>query len=119
MTVLADTSVWIQHFRAGESTLAFHLSEGHVLMHPFILGELACSNFKNRHSTLFNLNALPTARMALGEEVLELIARHRLWGKGLGWIDIHLLASALLSRSAFWTLDKRLAQAAIQLGLSR
>jgi predicted nucleic acid-binding protein len=113
--VLADTSVWIDHLRHGEPLLSERLSDGLVLMHPFISGELACGTLRERASVLDDLQALPEARVASTEEVLKLIEDHRLWGRGLGWIDMHLLASALLSRCAFWTFDKRLAQVAAQL----
>ena len=115
--VLADTSVWIEHFRKREPILAAHLSDGLVLMHPFVSGELACGNLKDRAAILSDLDALPPARLASHAEVLQLIEDRRLWGRGLGWIDAHLLASALLSNSRFWTLDIRLAKAAAELGL--
>ena len=95
--VLADTSVWIEHFRHGDQALAKILSEGGVLMHPFVRGELACGNLKDRPAILAGLNALPSAKLALKEEVLQLIDGRRLWGRGLGWVDTHLFASALLS----------------------
>ena len=116
--VLADTSVWIQHFRRGEPTLANHLSEGLVLMHPFVSGELACGNLKSRVTILSDLDALPSAKLASNTEVLQLIEDRRLWGRGLGWVDVHLLASALLSHCGFWTLDKKLGAAATELGLN-
>jgi len=116
--VLADTSVWIQHFRRGEPALAAQLSDGLVLMHPFISGELACGNLKGRAAILSDLQTLPPAELASHKEVLQLIEDRRLWGRGLGWVDMHLLASALLSRCGFWTLDKKLAGAAVELGLS-
>jgi predicted nucleic acid-binding protein len=116
--VLADTSVWIQHFRRGEPTLVDLLEEGLVLMHPFISGELACGNLKNRAAILSDLQALPQAAVAFHAEVLQLIEERPLWGRGLGWIDLHLLAAALLAGCGLWTLDKRLARAAKELGLS-
>ena len=116
--VLADTSVWIQHFRRGEPRLADWLSDGLVLIHPSITGELACGNLGNRTLVLAQLEALPSAETASDAEVMQFIQRRRLWGRGLGWIDVHLLASAVLSQCVFWTLDKRLAQAAEELGLS-
>ena len=115
--VLADTSVWIQHFRQGEPKLARHLTEGRVLMHPFVLGELACGNLKNRAEILSDLRELPPAKPASTAEALQLIEDRRLWGRGLGWVNVHLLASALLSDCGFWTLDKRLGRAAAELGL--
>lgn len=115
--VLADTSVWIEHFRRREPTLADRLSEGLVLMHPFVAGELACGNLKDRAAILSDLQALPQSGLASNAEVLRLIEDRRLWGRGLGWIDAHLLASALLSNCRFWTLDTRLAKTAGELGL--
>jgi hypothetical protein len=87
-------------------------------MHPFVLGELACGNLKGREETLSDLNALPSARAASDSEVRQLIEGRRLWGRGLGWVDIHLLAAVLLSQCRFWTLDKRLGEAAAELGLN-
>lgn len=115
--VLADTSVWIEHFRHGDPNLAERLSEGLVLMHPFIRGELACGNLKNRAAILSDMEALPQAHLATNAEVLQLIEDRRLWGRGMGWIDAHLLASALLSNCRLWTLDGRLAKAAGELGV--
>jgi hypothetical protein len=86
-------------------------------MHPFVSGELACGNLKNRVAVLSDLHALPHAKLASDTEVLQLIEDRRLWGRGLGWIDMHLLASALLSDCGFWTIDKRLGEAAMKLGL--
>jgi len=116
--VLADTSVWIQHFRRGEPKLASQLAEGLILMQPFVLGELACGNLKHRAEILSDLQELPSANPASTAETLRLIEDRRLWGCGLGWIDVHLLASALLSDCGFWTLDKRLGRAASELGLN-
>jgi hypothetical protein len=115
--VLVDTFVWIQHFRRGEPTLAGYLSDGLVLIHPFVSGELACGALKDRAAMLSDLHALPTAMSVSNTEVLRLIEDKGLWGRGLGWIDMHLLASAMLSRCGFWTLDKRLGAAAAEVGL--
>jgi len=115
---LADTSVWIQHFRYGDRALADLLSDGLVPMHPFVWGELACGNLKDRAAILSGLPALPPAKVASNDEVLQFIEDRRLWGRGLGWIDAHLLASALLSPCRFWTLDKSLGRAATELGPS-
>ena len=87
-------------------------------MHPFVSGELACGNLKSRATILSDLHALPPAKVASNTEVLQLIEDRRLWGRGLGWVDVHLLASALLSHCGFWTLDKKLGEAAAELGLS-
>lgn len=108
--VLADTSVWIEHFRREEPQLKFWLSEGLVLTHPWVIGELACGNLKNRAAILADLSALPRVDMASDGDVLALIEKRKFWGRGLGWIDMHLVASTLLSNCRFWTLDKRLAR---------
>jgi predicted nucleic acid-binding protein len=115
--ILADTSVWITHFRHGEPKLAERLSKGVVLMHPWISGELACGNLKSRKAVLSDLDALPSAQVGSDAEALALLENRKLWGRGLGWIDIHLLVSALLSTCQLWTFDKRLAEAALDLGL--
>ena len=115
--VLADTSIWIEHLRHGEPRLASHLSKSLVVMHPFVAGELACGNLKNRAAILADLNDMPQSKLATNAEVLRLLEDRRLWGRGLGWIDAHVLASALLSNCGFWTLDVRLGKAATELGL--
>lgn len=116
--VLVDTSVWIAHFREGEPLLTKLLSDGHVLMHPFVSGELACGNLKDRAVILSNLAALPAAGRASDSEVMHFIENRKLWGRGLGWIDAHLLAASLISRCQFWTLDKRLGSVAAEVGLA-
>jgi hypothetical protein len=115
--ILVDTSVWIAHFRKAGSRLGELLSEGLVMVHPFVLGELACGNLKHRVRILSDLEALPCAVSAAHEEVMRLIEARKLWGLGIGWIDAHLLASALLSDCQFWTLDGRLLRAAAAAGV--
>jgi hypothetical protein len=115
--VLADTSVWIGHYRGTEPELGPLLGDGSVLMHPFVLGELACGNLKQRESVLGYLNALPSAVVAQQDEVLHIIERWKLHGRGIGWTDSHLIASALLSRCVLWTLDERLKIAASHAGV--
>jgi hypothetical protein len=115
--ILVDTSVWIAHFRKAGSRLGELLSEALVLVHPFIVGELACGNLKNRARILSDLEALPSAVSATHEEVMRLIEDRKLWSLGIGWIDAHLLASALLSNCPFWTLDGRLVRAAAAAGV--
>ncbi len=112
MMMLVDTSVWIDHLRRGNPQLAALLNEGGVLTHPLVIGELACGHLTDRSKILKLLEALPSARVAEHEEVLHLLSSRRLHGRGLGWIDLHLLASALLSRCPLWTLDKPLIAAA-------
>ncbi|MCK4305405.1 MAG: type II toxin-antitoxin system VapC family toxin [Candidatus Eisenbacteria sp.] len=113
--VLVDTSIWIDHLRRGNPRLVELLTNEQVLCHPHVVGELACGNLRKRQEILVLLRALPTAPVADDEEVLHLLESKRLHGCGLGWIDAHLLASALLSGSGFWTLDKQLERAAIRL----
>jgi hypothetical protein len=110
--ILVDTSVWVDHLRKGNSRLSELLSEGAVLCHPFIVGELACGNLRNRVEILGLLAALPETHIAEHEEALHLVKHHHLHGRGLCWIDVHLLASALLNRCNLWTLDKSLDSAA-------
>lgn len=110
--VLVDTSVWVAHFRTTHIDLVKLLNNGEVACHPFIIGELACGNLKNRTNILSLLQDLPIVSIVEHEEVLAFIEGHKLMGKGLGYIDVHLLASAMLSGLSIWTLDKRLEQIA-------
>ena len=116
--VLVDTSVWIAHLRQRQHLLVDLLSDGLVLMHPFVTGELACGNLRKRATILADFGALPVAMRASDAEAMRLIEERRLWGRGLGWIDAHLLASALLSHSRLWTIHKRLGAAAAELGVN-
>lgn len=116
--VLVDTSVWVAHLREGHAGLAVLLNEGQVMCHPLIIGELACGNLKNRSKILSLLCALPSVIVAEHDEVMDLIENRSLMGKGLGYIDMHLLASALLSKVTLWTFDKKLNQVAAPLGLA-
>jgi predicted nucleic acid-binding protein len=106
--VLVDTSVWVAHLRDDLPKLRGLLQKGEVICHPMIVGELACGNLKNRGEILELLAELPLADVAGHDEVLGFIERHRLMGKGLGYIDMHLLASALISGCLFWTKDQKL-----------
>ena len=105
--ILADTSVWIDHFRNGSNPLATLLETEKVVMHSFVLGELACGNLKNRKEISALLHALPCAQKAADDEVLFFIERHKLNGRGIGLVDAHLLASCALGHR-LWTTDKRL-----------
>ncbi len=107
-----DTSVWVSHLRDGNDELANLLDDGRVLCHPLIVGELACGNLQDRADILSFLQLLPMSIEAEHEEVLSFIENNRLMGKGMGYIDVHLIASALLTGVPVWTLDKKLAQAA-------
>lgn len=115
---LVDTSVWIDHLRSGNDRLSRLLEEGQVLCHPFVIGELACGNLKDRNLVLELLAALPEATLAEHDEVLEFVSSHSLSGRGLGWIDMHLLASSRLSACPLWTLDVALQTAAHDLHTS-
>ncbi|RMF89301.1 MAG: type II toxin-antitoxin system VapC family toxin [Nitrospinota bacterium] len=115
--VLVDTSVWISHLREGNRRLAHLLEAGFVLCHPCIIGELACGNLQHRKEILSLLQALPMAIEATHAEAMECIERQKLMGKGLGYIDIHLLASAMLTGVPLWTLDRRLSRVALALGI--
>ena len=116
--ILVDTSVWIKHFREGNDQLAKYLDRGQVLCHPFIVGELACGNLRNRDEILEMLTALPAAQVAEHIEVLHLVSSHGLSGHEIGWIDAHLLASTLLTGCTLWTYDGPLAEAARNLKIS-
>lgn len=110
--ILVDTSVWVDHLRKGRRDLEACLSEGRVFCHPFVIGELACSGLKNRAEVLSLLAALPRATVARHEEAMRVVDHHTLYGRGLGWVDVHLLTSALLTNCGLWTNDKALAAAA-------
>lgn len=115
--ILVDTSVWIDHLRRSNEALAGLLSEAYVLIHPFVAGELACGNLKNRTELLRYLSALPSATVASHDEAMHLLEDRKLAGCGIGWVDAHLLASALLSHCSFWTLDERLRRAGGRAGV--
>ncbi len=110
--VLVDTSVWVSHLRQTNDALVNLLNNAEVVCHPFVIGELACGNLKNREAIISLMEALPTAYEAEHEEVLSFIESLKLMGKGLGYVDVHLLASALLTEVTLWTLDKKLDKAA-------
>ncbi|MBI2203619.1 MAG: type II toxin-antitoxin system VapC family toxin [Candidatus Rokubacteria bacterium] len=117
--ILVDTSVWVDHLRSGNATLAGELEAGRVLTHPFVVGELACGNLKNRLEILGLLARLPSAPMATHTEALDFLERRALMGRGIGFIDVHLLASAALAAPAsLWTRDRRLAAIAAELRLA-
>ncbi|MDP2862295.1 MAG: PIN domain-containing protein [Desulfobacterales bacterium] len=110
--VLVDTSVWVSHLRDGNAELANLLNDGNVLCHPLIVGELACGNLKDRALILSFLQLLPMSIEVEHDEVLSFIEDNRLMGKGIGYVDVHLITSAVLMDASLWTLDKKLAQAA-------
>ena len=116
--VLVDTSVWVSHLRTGNKHLEQLLIDGEVATHPFIIGELACGNLKNRKDILTLLQFLPQSKLASHDEVMQFIEANGLMGIGIGYIDAHFLASARLSRLRIWTLDKKLEEAALKLSIS-
>ena len=117
--MLVDTSVWIDHLRVGDPLLVDLLGRREVLMHPFIRGELACGNLRNRQVILSLLHDLPASAVAGDDEVMTFIERHSLMGKGIGYVDAHLLAAVALSAPArLWTLDRALASIAKRLHVS-
>ena len=117
--ILVDTSVCIDHLRVKDDGLTRQFSVGQVLVHPFVVGELALGNLANRDTVLSALQGLPQAQVATDQEVQQLITVTKLFGTGIGYIDAHLLASARLSVGALlWTRDKRLSAAGADLGLN-
>ncbi len=116
--VLVDTSVWVDHLRKGHAGLTDLLNEGVVACHPFVIGELACGGLKNRLEILSLLQTLPASIVAKHEEVMSFIENHRLMNRGMGYIDISLLASALLTGIPIWSLDKNLGETAKGFGVA-
>jgi len=106
MQVLVDTSVWIDFLRRGEAQLVALLQETRVLMHPAVLGELACGSIPNRQRLLALWLALPPIVTVSFEEAFALVENRALWGRGLGWTDVHVLASTLVSGTTLWTRDR-------------
>jgi len=107
--ILVDTSVWVDHLRKGDPRLAELLERGAVVMHPFVVGEIACGSLAARSSMLELLQDLPMAVVAESDEVLGFIKHRSLFGQGLGYVDVHLLVSTVLTDGArLWTRDKRL-----------
>ena len=115
MRILADTSVWVDHFRRSDSRLVQALTQQEVVIHPIVIGELATGNLRNRARTLVDLQALPHIEEATLAESLTFLERRKLYARGLGWNDIQLLASALLNGVSLWSSDKRLDKAAREL----
>ena len=117
--VLVDTSVWIDYLRGGDSTLVDLLNRSLVCIHPMIIGELACGNLQNRVELISLLQNLPHVTTASHDEALLLLDNQKLMGKGIGYIDLHLLTSTLLSNNTrLWTRDKSLSGMAIDLGVA-
>jgi predicted nucleic acid-binding protein len=116
--ILVDTSVWIDHFRQGDAALTAALLADQVWIHPFIVGELACGNLGNRSEVLSLLRSLPCLTKCTDEEVLLFIDQQQLMGRGIGYVDAHLLAATQLASTQIWTRDKRLNVAANELALA-
>jgi len=117
--ILVDTSVWVDHLRIGNRALSELLEGGMVLAHPFVIGELALGNLVRRELVLGALSDLPRAGVASDAEALHFIERHVLFGRGIGYVDAHLLAAtSLTAGAALWTYDKRLRSVAVDLGLA-
>ncbi len=115
--VLVDSSVWVGHLRKTDKHLSDLLDAAHVLMHPHVIGELACGNLKGREMILRYFRAMPPAAVATDDEVMSLLEQRKLWGAGIGWVDAHLVASALLSGCHLWTLDEPLNRVAEKSGV--
>lgn len=113
--ILVDTSVWIDHFRRRNATLVKTLEQGEVATHPFVIGELACGQLGARRQILNMLDGLPSIETLAHQEVLHFLQAHRLEAQGLGWIDVHLLAAAVLANVNLWTLDRRLGEAQVRI----
>jgi len=114
---LVDTSVWVDHFRHGVDGLRVLLERGEVLCHPFIIGELASGSIANRVEVLSLLRALPESMIADHDEAMHFLHERHLHGQGVGWIDVHILTSASLSKSKLWTRDHALKRAAEKMGI--
>ncbi len=118
MKVLADTSVWIDHFRRSEPHLGDLLVAGHIVTHTAVIGELACGSLRERDRVLQNLRCLATLPQPRGEEALHLVEHHRLWGRGLDWTGVLVLCSCRADGAMLWTRDRALQAAATKLGLA-
>lgn len=117
--ILVDTSVWIDHLRAGDEMLKMLLQRNRVRTHPFVIGEVALGSLRQRAAVLGALRGLPTATVAADSEVSQLIEDETLHGLGIGYVDAHLLAAVRLTPgTALWTRDRRLHSVAERLGLA-
>jgi hypothetical protein len=120
LVILIDTSVLIEHVRRPDDSLGALLADGEALIHPFVIGEVALGHLRTREAVVRELLLLPQAAVATHQEVLQMIERHRLFGTGIGYVDVHLLAAArLMGNAGLWTHDKRLCAAAQKLGLEQ
>lgn len=117
MSILVDTSVWIDHLKKGSADLARLLEEDRVFCHPWIIGELALGSLKNRGDFLAQLEELTLIDEVPPEQVRRFVERHRLFSRGIGWVDAQLLAGAAAYPCRLWTTDARLADIAVELGI--
>ena len=116
--ILVDTSVWADHIRATDPELRALLDRGRVLTHPFVIEELACGYLPLRNEFLILMHRLPQVPLASHHEVLDLIANHKLYGTGLGSVDVHIIASAMLAKATILSRDKALSREAARVGLA-
>ena len=117
--ILVDTSIWIDHLRKSDAAVSRLLAQGKILIHPLIIGEIAVGSFRQREEILLRLHGLQTVRSATQDEALRFISHYKLFGLGIGYIDVHLLASVRLTPGVtLWTRDKRLAKVAESLNLA-
>lgn len=116
--ILADTSVWINHLDKTNEVMSRLLRDKKIVLHPFVIGEIALGNLRNREPVLTNLQKFRSLALAGESDVLQLIEMHSLFGMGIGYVDCHLLAAAALANARLWTADKRLAEASQRLNLS-
>jgi hypothetical protein len=116
--MLVDTSVWIDHLRRRNEALARQLEAGAVTTHDFVVGEMSCGSMRDQSTVLALLDALPHCAIARDRDARHVLEAHKLAGTGVGWVDIHLLASAMIAGELLWSLDRPLVKAARQLGLA-
>ena len=116
--VLADTSIWITHFRVGQNHFIELLEQGLISCHPYIIGELACGSLKNRTEIIKLLEALPTVNVLEHSEVMDFLDSRKLMSIGIGYVDVHLLGASLLSDTPIWTFDRSLVKAAKSLNIN-
>jgi predicted nucleic acid-binding protein len=115
--ILVDTPVWIDHFHAPIADFQGLLVGNVVLTHPWVIGEIALGSIKHRQEVLEAMNELPVVTVAKTDELHALLNAHQLWSRGIGWVDLGLLASARLSHAALWTRDKGMAACAGEIGI--
>ena len=118
MQILADSSIWMDYLRHKDAMLQLFIDDGTLCIHPFIIGEIALGHLNPRARILFDIDQLPKIMQVEDHEALALIEKHKLFGTDIGYIDVHLLASALISSAALWTRDKALHAAAEKLGIA-